>query len=319
MTVKPLQFVVGKGGVGKSTLTAALALAAVEQGHRVLAVELGGAGGLARIFEREPEPSGGTSEVRERLTIACIEGDVALAEYLELVVPIKRLLAGVFASRIYRYFVAAAPGLKELMTVGKIWYEAQKEGPGGRPLWDVIVVDAGASGHSLQYLQMPTAAARTFKSGLVHRESTRVEALLKDRDTTAIHVLATPEDMPITEAVQIVERLRGDLGLPLGGLFVNRCRRSSPAGAAEALDVLAASDLGRDGPGADPSVRCARDGVVAAGRRSLAWEQIQERSIDRLARETGSTPFRLPLLASEEFGLPEVQELARVLIAGRMS
>ena len=93
--------------------------------------------------------------------------------------------------------------------MGKVWYEHQKTGDDGAPLWDVIVVDAGASGHSLQYLQMPTAAARTFTSGLVHREALRVEALLKDRDCTAVHVVATPEDMPLTEAGQIVERLRG--------------------------------------------------------------------------------------------------------------
>jgi anion-transporting ArsA/GET3 family ATPase len=294
-----------------------LALAAVESGHRVLALELGGPGGLARIFGCDPEATCDGVGVRERLTIASIEGDASLAEYLELVVPIKRLLAGVLASKVYRYFVAAAPGLKELMTIGKIWYEAQKTGPGGSPLWDVIVVDAGASGHSLQYLQMPTAAARTFKSGLVHRESRRVEGLLKDRDATEVHVVATPEDMPIAEAVQIVSRLRDDLGLPLGSLFVNRCRPPSPDGVERAVGLLSTIELEAVGSVPAQAVAPVRVAMIAAAERALGWEAIQERGIRRLATETDLPPVRLPFLVSEEFGVREIEELAAMLIAGR--
>jgi len=157
-----------------------------------LAVEFGGAGGLARLFSVELDP-GRPLEVRPGLYLARFEGEAALAEYLELVVPIRRLLSSVVASPLYRHFVAAAPGLKELMTVGKVWYEYQRCDGAGSKLWDVIIVDAGASGHSLQYLQMPHAAARTFGSGLVHRESQRIEALLKDPAATSVHVVATPE------------------------------------------------------------------------------------------------------------------------------
>jgi len=87
-------------------------------------------------------------------------------------------------------FVAAAPGLKELMTIGKIWYEQDRKEADGRFVWDLVVVDAGASGHSLQYLQMPGTAAQAFSSGLVHREATRVESLLKDPARSCIHVVA---------------------------------------------------------------------------------------------------------------------------------
>src|SRR5262249_60155592 len=98
-----------------------------------------------------------------------VDGRAALEEYLGLIIPVKRLLQTVFSSRIYQYFVAAAPGLKELMTVGKIWYEATRQ-DGGRPAWDTIVVDAPATGHSLQYLRMPPAARAPFGAGLAQRE-----------------------------------------------------------------------------------------------------------------------------------------------------
>ena len=91
----------------------------------------------------------------------------------------KRVLSTVFTSRIYQYFVAAAPGLKELMTVGKIWYEADASRSDGARRWDVVVVDAPATGHGLQYLRMPQAARDTFGAGLVQREARRVVELLQ--------------------------------------------------------------------------------------------------------------------------------------------
>ena len=118
-----LHFVVGKGGVGKTTVAAALALTLARRGRRTLAVEMEPGGRLAALLGREADP---------RLYVLHVDGRAALEEYLSLVIPVKRLLATVFQSKVYQYFVAAAPGLKELMTVGKIWYEATRK-EGGRP------------------------------------------------------------------------------------------------------------------------------------------------------------------------------------------
>src|SRR5262245_29089800 len=145
-----LHFVVGKGGVGKTTVAAALALALVRRGRRTLAVEMEGGGRLAALLAGAPE-------VGPRLQVVTVDGRTVLEEYRRLRIPVKRLPATIFSSRIYQYFVAAAPGLKELMTVGKIWYEVTRE-ERGRPAWDAVVVDAPATGHSLQYLRMPQAA-----------------------------------------------------------------------------------------------------------------------------------------------------------------
>lgn len=313
MPVVPLQFVVGKGGVGKSTLSAALALAAARQKRRVLAVELGSAGGLARAFSVSPAAPGVPAEARPGIWIAYVEGEAALAEYLELIIPIRRLLAAVFASRIYRYFVAAAPGLKELMTVGKVWYEHDRREVNGDRAWDVIVVDAGASGHSLQYLQMPSVAARTFRSGLVHREAVKIHEFLRSPTVTAIHVVATPEDMPLTEARQIVERLRGDLSLPLGGVFINRCRALAPKGVEDAVENLSRIELETSALPFPVDARTLKDGIYDSCQRALNWARIQEAGIARLERSVGSRVIRLPLLATEEFGFSEICALANVV------
>src|SRR4029077_14944849 len=132
-------------GVGKTTVAGALALTLARRGRRTLAVEMEAGARLVALLG----PDGGDGP-----RVLHVDGRAALEEYLNLVIPVKRLLASVFSSKIYQYFVAAAPGLKELMTVGKIWYEATRE-EAGRPAWDAIVVDAPATGHSLQYLRMP--------------------------------------------------------------------------------------------------------------------------------------------------------------------
>ncbi len=302
---KRLQFVVGKGGVGKSTVAAALAVAAAGPNERVLLLELGAPGGAARLLS-PGKPGRGPVEVLDGLYLDCVEGDAALAEYLELVVPIRRLLRLVFESNLYRSFVAAAPGLKELMTMGKIWFEAERRDAAGKPLWDCIVVDAGASGHSLKYLQMPATAAATFKSGLVHRESQRVEALLEDPSLSVVHVVASPEDMPLFEAAEIVEKLNGPLSMPFGKLFVNRCRERPPEGAGTAVDSLR-----RFTP--LPEQRALRDAVVDAAASCLGWYRVQERGIAAVEDRLGLRVCRLPLQQSEEFGLAELRLLASLV------
>jgi len=302
----PLQFVVGKGGVGKSTLTAALALEAASRGLRTLVIEFGGHGGVARLFGLENAKPGLPNLVAPRLTVLALEGDEALAEYLRMVVPIKRVLTAVLSSRLYSVFVAGAPGLKELMTVGKVWYEADRKLAGGEPVWERIFVDAGASGHSLQYLQMPSAAVATFRSGLVHREAERVQALLADPSRTCVHVVAIPEEMPVTEAAAIVERLRGSLGLPLGKLYMNRCRPAAPPGARDGIAALDRIAL----EGAGEALRAVmRDAACAA----LEWEEVQEAAIARVEAVTGLRAERLPLLVRAEFGLREATELVPLL------
>ncbi len=306
----PLQFVVGKGGVGKSTLTAALALESGARGLRTLAIEFGGSGGLARLFDVQGVKSGVPHVVAPRVTMLALEGDEALAEYLAMVVPIKRVLGAIFSSRLYRVFVAGAPGLKELMTVGKVWYEADRRTGVGEQVWQRIFVDAGASGHSLQYLQMPSAAAAAFRSGLVHREAVRVQTLIADPARCCVHVVAIPEEMPVTEAASIVARLRDGLHLPVGTLFLNRCRAATPAGAREAISVL--EGLAVDGAD-DELRRIMRDSALAA----LEWEDVQEAAIARLELETGLRAERMPLLVREEFGLRETGELAQLIRRSR--
>lgn len=252
-----LHYVTGKGGVGKSTIAAAIALAAASRGARVLGIELGPRGGLARAL------------ARSRVPVLQIDGVAAVGEYLTRRMHLGRFARPIVEHPLYLAFVEAAPGLAELVAIGKVRdeYVLQRR-------WDVVVVDAGASGHALEHLRMPTAAERTFRSGLVHREAARNADLLRDPQRCAIHVVAMPEEMPLAEAVQTVETLRG-LELAIGRVIVNRCVPPPPRDCAVTID--------------DAVVAPVLEGVLERAR-------AQERGIAALQERLGLPVVRVPRL-----------------------
>jgi anion-transporting ArsA/GET3 family ATPase len=299
-----LHFVVGKGGVGKTTVTAALALLLARTGRRTLAVEMDSTGRLPALLGADgatPTPR----PVAPGLHVLSLDGRAALEEYLGLIIPVKRLLQTVFSSRIYQYFVAAAPGLKELMTVGKIWYEATREGSGGTA-WDAIVVDAPATGHSLQYLRMPQAARDTFGAGLVQREAAKIVGLLQDGDTTAVHLVTLAEEMPVAETLETCIQLRDTLRMPLGWVVANKLhlRRFAP-------EVIAGLEAAARG------TATARALLGCVGERATeesGWAAINQANLDRLRAGTGSAPLlELPFLFVEEFGAEALERLSVAL------
>jgi anion-transporting ArsA/GET3 family ATPase len=247
--------------------------------------------------------------VSRGLWVQSLDGRTALEEYLGLVVPVKRLLSTVFSSRIYQYFVAAAPGLKELMTVGKIWYEATRE-DNGRPAWDAIVVDAPATGHSVQYLRMPQAARDTFGAGLVKTEAAKVVDLLQDAETTAVHLVTLAEEMPVAETLETHEQLRDTLRMPLGWVIANRVHRRefSPPVLERLAQAVAAADAEERG-----LLACIRERAV----EESGWAAINRQNLDRLRAGIGDAPLiELPFRFVEEFGRDTLDELSRTLEAG---
>lgn len=264
---RALHLVTGKGGVGKSTVAAALAIGLAGTGRRVLAIELGHAAGLCRTLATRPMAPGAIATVLATpgLAVAYFDGAVALAEYLTRRMRLGRLGRAVMAHPLYRGFVAAAPGVQALLAMGKIRDELVLQRLGDGPRWDAVVVDAGASGHALEHLRMPAAAAATFTGGLVHREAEVNARLLADPAITAVHVVATAEDLPIAEADQVIATLRA-LGLPIGALFVNQCRPAPPPGVASAIAAL---DARGDAPGTALAAT-ARRAMIAADEQAAA-------------------------------------------------
>lgn len=306
---RQLLFTVGKGGVGRTTVTLGIALEAARRGHRVLAIELEGARGLEAAIAAQREATSPPPEL-ERIEYMAIDGRRALEEYLGLVIPVRRLLKTVFASSVYQYFVAAAPGLKELMAVGKIWYETDKRKPkeGEDGVRQVVIVDGPATGHSLQYLRMPEAALATFGSGLVHREAARVVALLRDPAATGVVIVTTAEEMPANETCDMYRAL-GELQLHAALLAVNQVHEAPCT--RDELEALrrAAKPSGRR---RDEGERLFSE-VVARAEEELGWAEINAGHVARLARHVPVPTVLLPYVFHEEFGPEEVARLGREL------
>ncbi len=294
-------FLLGKGGVGTTSVSAALALAASDAGNSVLAMETDTRAPMANAFGVKPafEPV----MVSERLFAMVLEGRHSLEEYLKLVVPARAVMRAVFASRLYQFFVNAAPGLKELMMLGKIYYEAERK-LGGRDHWDLIVVDGPASGQALSLLKMPTAAQQTFGDSVVGREAANITRAIRDERETAVVLVTTPEPLPISETLETAAALRETRIKPAAIIF-NRSRTPnfSNRDIAKLKEHLIAKGQASDAE---------HLGKIAKAELDRASQA--EKALARLRAEAAAPVIELPLMSGVS-GAELVRALARQLAA----
>ncbi len=256
----------GKGGVGKTSVCAALARAAARAGRRVLAVELG----------QDPELPGLVGDRVESLLLNPYE---ALSEYLELQVGFGSLVRRVTGHRGFRQLLEGAPGWRELISVGKVWHLVERADPARGP--NLVIVDAPATGHSVSFLDVPRVAASAVRSGPLHRQALAVEELLRDPERSVFLPVTRPEELAARECVELVERARGELELPVDRVVLNAAE-SDPGVPVEAL----ASALEAEVPVEFPFRRALEDWETR-WHRTLHWG-------DRIARETGLPIIELP-------------------------
>jgi anion-transporting ArsA/GET3 family ATPase len=203
---KRLVFVTGKGGVGKTAVAAALGTVAAERGRRTVVAEVAMRDDVRRALAGE---AGGweEAELAPGLFAISVDPQRAMEEYLsdQLSRPLAELLA---ASRVFGYLAAATPGMREMLTMGKLWELAQPERrtPGAQP-YDLVVVDAPATGHGLALLDAPRTFADAAAAGPIARQARIIHGTLTDRAQTGVVVVATPEETPVTEALMLREQL----------------------------------------------------------------------------------------------------------------
>jgi anion-transporting ArsA/GET3 family ATPase len=210
-----LLIVTGKGGVGKTTTAAALALLAAERGKRTLVCELDAKGNLASFLECGPtkfEPR----EVAPQLYAMSMDSEESLKEYLSLQLRLPFLGRIGPIARIFEYVATAAPGVREILTIGKMVWEVRER------RWDLIVVDAVASGHIVGLLAAPQSINELVSVGLIRQQTDWMVELLGDPSTTGLVITATPEEMPVSETLELAVRLRAETNVDLAAVVVNR-------------------------------------------------------------------------------------------------
>jgi anion-transporting ArsA/GET3 family ATPase len=304
-----LLFVLGKGGVGRSTISAALGLAAVRRGARVVVAELSGRGELPRLFRASPsERPVAEFELAPGLFSLQITPPQALEEYLHEQLPL-RVLADLFgATRTLTYIAAATPGLRELLCVGKIWELAQPERlvPGAQP-FDLVIVDAPASGHSLGLFAAPETFTRAAQGGPIARQASRISATLHDTAQTAIVAVATPTDAAVSELLQTRRSLTREFMLDLDAVIVNSMPQAHfEDGDGAALQDAFEADAALVWAAARDAIACA---IAADGRQRRAAEQVA-----RLRSELHGTPLiEVDRTLAAPLGVAEVTALSAQL------
>ena len=311
--------VAGKGGVGKTTVTASLAVAAARAGRNVLIVEVEGKSGLTAAF-RDSSSTGAASPASPRADAGSVEHvsegngasldyddvelsthirartltpDAALVEYLEDhgMRRISKRLAGSSALDVV---ATAVPGMRDILVLGKIKQLEQRSDA------DLIIVDAPAAGHAVSFLMSPAGLLDAVRVGPIRRQAEEVVAMLRDGARCQVLLVTLPEETPINELIDTAYALEDRVGVQLGPVIVNGCAAEPPQGQATST-------------GSDTRLAAALDAATAWARHR--WS-LQQHQINRLASRLALPQIHLPQLSTTSINRDDVDVLAEAFVHG---
>ena len=310
---KRLLIFTGKGGVGKSTVAAASAVAAARRGKHVLIVEIGEHERIPSIFGSPKAGYAGARVYTGRtpgsapIWSMCLTARDALREFAIRSMKFEMLYTAVFENRSMRYFTAAAPGLDELTIMGKIeslHRESLDASKPAAPKFDLMVFDAPATGHALALFKVPRMAMSMAGMGPLHSKAERMWQLLADPARTVLNIVTLPEEMPVNETIDLHEAAE-KMGLPRGRIIVNGVCPDFFPDEHDHLRRLREQVVPSDEPDARVA-RAALDRAIA----SIAWREEQEEMIQTLADRLPQERMILPLLFRPRIGPEEIETLA---------
>lgn len=295
---KRLVIVTGKGGVGRSTVAGALGLVATRAGKRTMIAEVAQQERMSRAFRREGVGYSET-ELAAGLWAMSVDPQRALDEYLGQ--QIGGALAGVLIhNRIFEYFVAAAPGVRELTTIGKVWELAQLERRNRRAApYDLVILDAPASGNGLAMLRAPRTFGDIARVGPIRRRADYIHHFLRDPERTGVVSVALAQEMPVNETIEFREKLHREMGMATDAVIVNGLlpERFAP----DDCERIAAVN----GEHGSPEVAAALRAALSEHRRARS----QRAHLRRLRRAVGEV-VTLPYIWEPELTLSDFERLA---------
>ena len=318
-------FVTGKGGVGKTTVCAALALAMAQRGKRVLVAMTGVQERLSSLFGSAPIGHD-IQPVANNIWATKIEPERAMEEYGLLVLKVKALTRVLFDNKYTNGFFRAVPGLFDWALLGKAWYHTTEQRKDGSWLYDVVLFDGPSTGHGLDMLRVPKVLVELAPPGVLRRDAEAAWSLFKDAARSGVVVATLPQAMPVTEACELIETVTDELSLTvlmvvlnavLSPLFSQPERRALLAD--DELERIARSANAGANAGAIPQgdSAAAWEGLanatawLANAARRAAHEQLQQDERARLQQRFTGTVRELPYLLGDAGTTDGVRKLAQ--------
>lgn len=301
-----LLFVTGKGGVGKTSIAAALALVAAERGRRTLVCEIDAKGDIASAFESGPL-SFAAREIEPGLHAMVMDTEESLKEYLRLQLRVPLVTRIGPLARSFDFVASAAPGVREILTVGKLAYEVRERH------YDLVVVDASATGHVVGQLAAPAAIHELVRVGLVRDQTRWMLDILRDPEVTGTVIVAVPEEMPVTETLELSARLDAETEVDLAAVVVNRVLPELFGDREEA--TFEALSTGRGFEALRAELGDGVDTVVRGADLAVRMRRSRAAHIARLRDELpGGTPLLIvPELFTRAQGIRATRMLAEAL------
>lgn len=285
---KRLVVVTGKGGVGKSTLAAALAMQSAREGLRTLVCEVNAKERISQLLGR-PEVGPEVTALDENLWAVNVRPQEAMREYALMMLKFESIYSAVFENRVVRYFLRFIPSLQELVLLGKILFHLREKRPDGRYRFDRIIIDAPATGHAITFFSVPQVIVDTVPPGAMSQDATWMRDLLVDPKTTAVVLVSLPEELPVNETIELHDALASRVKMKSALVVLN----GFVAPRFEAADVTDALP----------------EGLKQTARHHMARAELSATSLERL-KSLGLQVITVPRMFTPEFGRQAVEQVA---------